>query len=1181
MRAVPDARDPTGLAATAAPGVDATGETVARGVDATGETVARAADTTDPGATTARVGDDLRAVTVDRFGEVERERFEVIGELARGGLGRVLRARDPRTGRVVALKEVLRPTRDLVVRFAREAIVTANLQHPSIVPVYEVGRWRGGEPFYAMKLVRGRALDALIDEARTTAARVALVPHVIDVADALAYAHSEHVIHRDLKPANVLVGPYGETVVIDWGIARNLVTDHGPDPVPTVPPRRTLPPGQTVAGTVIGTPAYMPPEQAAGKLLDERADVYAIGALLYHVLSGVRPYAEHRMVDQILDAVEAGPPRALAELAPDAPAELVAIAQKAMARVPADRYASAEGLAEDLRRYQAGQLVGAHRYSTRERLRRWVARHRGAVLTAAVAAIALAVFGVVSVRRIAAERDEARRQRADAQASRALAERRFADSLAELGRQAALAGAPDRALPFLIGAASAQPTPPPALALMLGQARAAFHGLTAIAPAPATGTTVTADLADGGRLLITASTGRELRAWDVATQRVAWEAAGVYRVVVSADGTRLLAAGDGGVITVRAAVDGAVQETWTAALPEGDGFTAAAWAADGERFALGSSSGRVVVGRRGGALVEAPPHRGEVWTVAFAPGGGALATVGDGDPLLVRDPDRGTVRARLSEGGATAAGAAWIGDDRLASADLDRTARVWRVADRAVVRRLVHGADLYGLTADPAGAWIATWGDGAIARLWDLERGTPIADLPGHHFGVHAAAAAGSALVTTDEAGQVQVWDLATGDPLGALPNEGTVPLVVARDGAFVTFGDARPRVWRLEPGAPLRRVPGHAARIRDLAFDATGAVVWTASNDDSARGVNLATGRAIVLGSPGHREPPIVDVAAQQPPSPHGLRSLTLAPDGRSLVTAAEDGAIGHWDATTGAAIATWRGHTGRVRKVVFAPDGRTAYSIGDSTLRRWDVAAGSETGRAELGEPGWDVALLGGGAVIATLGDRDQRVMLWNAATLEPAAAPAVPIDLMRALVVVGDRLVVSGAEQLVVLDAAGALTASAVLGKPFTADVSVSARTIAAGNGLGEVALFTWPDLAPIRRWRLGDRVVVALRFRPDGAILASAADRRVQLWDPATGHLLVETPALPALITQLAWRPDGRQLAVAGASGLYWLWDLAPGDASLARFARCVSPWHLVDSALAVAPFEPATCDALGR
>jgi serine/threonine protein kinase len=144
------------------------------------------------------------------------------------------------------------------------------------------------------------------------------LPHVIAIAEALAYAHSERVIHRDLKPANVLVGPYGETVVIDWGLARNLGERDLASGAPVARPAPVDEPGATVAGAVLGTPAYMPPEQAAGAPLDERADVYAIGAILYHVLAGVRPYAEQRTSSSCCARSRPAPPRALLELAPAA-----------------------------------------------------------------------------------------------------------------------------------------------------------------------------------------------------------------------------------------------------------------------------------------------------------------------------------------------------------------------------------------------------------------------------------------------------------------------------------------------------------------------------------------------------------------------------------------------------------------------------------------------------------------------------------------------------------------------------------------------------------------------------------------------------------------------------------------------------------------------------------------------
>jgi len=146
--------------------------------------------------------------------------FEMSEELARGGMGRVAKARDRRLGRDVAIKEVLSATLD--ARFAREVAITAQLQHPAIVPIYEAGRWPDGSAFYAMRLVSGGTLAAAIAKTETLEDRLALLPHVIALTDALAYAHANRIIHRDLKPGNVLVGEFGETVVIDWGLAKDL-----------------------------------------------------------------------------------------------------------------------------------------------------------------------------------------------------------------------------------------------------------------------------------------------------------------------------------------------------------------------------------------------------------------------------------------------------------------------------------------------------------------------------------------------------------------------------------------------------------------------------------------------------------------------------------------------------------------------------------------------------------------------------------------------------------------------------------------------------------------------------------------------------------------------------------------------------------------------------------------------
>jgi serine/threonine protein kinase len=322
-----------------------------------------------------------------RFPTVERENYDILGEVAIGGIGRIRRAREARLGRPVALKELLiEATPDAEARFVREALITARLQHPSIIPIYEAGRWPGGGLFYAMKLVSGRSLaETLVG--RSYEQRLELLPHVLAATEAIAYAHSRNILHRDLKPSNVLVGEFGETVVIDWGLAKDL-SEHRRLPTPGSLPTRgpdfnsysrgaeddgdgeTL----TLAGSVIGTPAYMPPEQASGCPVDERADVYALGAILYHVLAGRTPY-EGDYPAQLVRRVIAQAPVPLIRQQAGISEALVTIVEKAMARSPRDRYPTARQLADDLCSLRISQIISVHHASRspapRPASRRW------------------------------------------------------------------------------------------------------------------------------------------------------------------------------------------------------------------------------------------------------------------------------------------------------------------------------------------------------------------------------------------------------------------------------------------------------------------------------------------------------------------------------------------------------------------------------------------------------------------------------------------------------------------------------------------------------------------------------------------------------------------------------------------------------------------------------------------
>jgi serine/threonine protein kinase len=319
-------------------------------------------------------------------------RYEPIGEHARGGLGRVVRAIDHRLRRTVAVKQLLRHDEWHAQRFVREALITARLQHPGIVPVHEAGRWPNGEPYYVMKLVAGRTLKEVIADTRTLRDRLALLPTVVAVADATAYAHSEGVIHRDLKPANVVMGEFGETVVVDWGLAVDR-TEVEEVTVAT----RSASVALSTSGSIVGTPAYMPPDQARGEPVDERADVYALGAILYEVLAGEAPYADAPAAN-VLDLVIAGAPTPLRRRASRCPRELAGIVAKAMARDARDRYDSARSFADDLRRYQTGKLVSAHAYPTWQLLRKKLAQYPRVAQVIIASVLVVSSLGVQALR---------------------------------------------------------------------------------------------------------------------------------------------------------------------------------------------------------------------------------------------------------------------------------------------------------------------------------------------------------------------------------------------------------------------------------------------------------------------------------------------------------------------------------------------------------------------------------------------------------------------------------------------------------------------------------------------------------------------------------------------------------------------------------------------------------------
>lgn len=380
----------------------------------------------DPRAGTATLG-DIPGV------HEHPNRYEYIKDVARGGMGSITMVHDQHLGRDVALKQLL-PDRvkgatrggsfsaaslltvPIIARFLQEARINSQLEHPNIVPVYEMGFRNDGSLYYTMQLLRGQSLQDHLKDAKTLEDRLRFLPNFMSLCQAIAYAHSRGVIHRDLKPLNVMMGEFGETLLIDWGIAKlkgkqDMHAKEMKEHARELRLSDAEATAKTVYGQTIGSPYYMAPEQAEGKTdeVDERSDTYALGAILYHILAGQPPY-KGMNVYEFLEKVVNFDPKPIKEIEPEAPPELIAIVDRAMQRKAADRYQYAKDIADEVERFITGGLVGAYKYSTTELLKRWVKKHSKIIATIAAALVALIAVGIFSYIRIYQERSVALRE---------------------------------------------------------------------------------------------------------------------------------------------------------------------------------------------------------------------------------------------------------------------------------------------------------------------------------------------------------------------------------------------------------------------------------------------------------------------------------------------------------------------------------------------------------------------------------------------------------------------------------------------------------------------------------------------------------------------------------------------------------------------------------------------------
>ncbi|WP_434423818.1 protein kinase domain-containing protein [Nannocystis pusilla] len=924
-------------------------------------------------------------------GEPVTGRYRFGPVFARGGLGAVRRAEDLKLGRTVAVKELLRFDERSVDRFVREAAITSRLQHPGIVPLYDLGRADDGRPFLCMKLVEGASLEQRIAGCADVHARLGLVPHVIAAAEAMAYAHRQGVIHRDLKPANILIGAFGEAVVIDWGLAKYMSQET--DAVPAEDSADFAVSDLTAAGSLLGTVRYMPPEQARGDGVDGRSDIYALGAVLYHLLAGVPPFHDRRAAELIREVLE-GEPHRLAKRVPEAPPALIAVVEKAMAKQPGRRYADAEAFADDLRRYQAGRLVGAHAYSLAEVGGLWLRRHRAVAAVGAASLAALAAIGVVAVGRIREARDVAEEQRAAAVSAQDVAEARASE--AEAARVIADRRADDLLLAQARLAIAAEPAQVYPLLAQLSPEPARDNGVRALALAayqPGVGAAMTGptdslhdgiNLADGTWIAIGldglwrwrpgSAVGEKLGGRGqlaVTPERTAWAHVSSERGQEFVATVHRLGVGEPLRFTGKA--DKAVGFYRWALSPDGESLWAwPAFAVPALEFSVRTGARRELPGADAPAAVAGLSLHG-------SPDGRRLAGARD-ESLVVWDRETGAVdvsrhpcKPRLYHGHWTPDGRALVapcaGAERASSASgVDRQV-VWRTDGPSRVVEAAWSAparDALVFVGHRDG-WTTAWAeDPAGAGLWTRDVRTDRSD----DFVVAPHTSRDGRLVEWGFGVTTDVLDVATGTSIVAQANR---EATVLGDGELLLAGAegyrrVRPTDAPWQSLWPASPVPRRQARLAENGGWAV------AGGPDSTARLDLGSGATTT---------PTASCRPRR--EDHGL--MAVADDGRVLLSVGEGTAClwGHGrEDIFEVPRHPWTG-------AVFGA-GRFAIGFADGEVREW-TSPGTPSRRLPLRDHLHDLRYAPGGEVLAALsGDGGVTVVERDGAArlvVEPAAS------------------------------------------------------------------------------------------------------------------------------------------------------------------------------------------------
>ena len=1094
------------------------------------------------------------------FAQSDNPEYELIKVLGEGGMGIVYDARQTSIDRNVALKMIKgdAATNDKQkAKFLAEVVVTGDLDHPNIVPVYDVGENKQGNLFYSMKKVQGTPWHKAI-ASRSLAENLDIL---MRTADAVGFAHARGIIHRDLKPENIMLGEFGEVLVMDWGLAHPIAGFRKAGSI-------------KISASMGGTPAYMAPEMATGPIekIGPASDIYLLGAILYEILTGKPPHQQKELMKCLMAA-------ARNEIAPtEKTGELIDIALKAMATESGDRYPDVRSFQGAIRDYQSHSESVTLSSRAEDDL-------AGAAKSDDYQDFAKALFGFQEAHELWAGNKRAALGISQARKAYAASARRKGDI--DLGLSLLDAANPDHAALHreLIQARQDRVARQKRLVFLKRAAAGLLASVFVIvsvaalwiraeqkkAVAEAARATIEADRATAAEGLAKAEARRASTAEQVAVgEKVKAEAAAeqekqakLQAIIAEKEAVKQREAADAQRMVAvaerkKAEAARALEEQAKIAALQAQKQEAKA------RQAAVESAKKEEVAKL--AAVEAAMQEAKAKETAIA-----------AERVAVAEREK-AIEAKQKEEYES-----YISKIGLAASQIDKNAfdaarkvlescqpklrnwewgRLMHLCSQSV-RAFEATVPLDALAVDSEGKRFASGGWNGTTQVWDLETGKVLATLRqgGEYVNAVAFSPDGQFLATggNDPAGWIQIWEIATGRRTRIIPGHAdeVLSLAYSRDGTQLLSSsyDKTARLWDVVTGQEIRKFVGHSWWVWSAAFSSDESQIVTAGHDgtvivweidsdkrsaafsghtgpvfsatfspDGKQVVSAGFDRRVLAWSPDDLRP--VDfktlVEGTSPPSARfrefaghndAVKSVGFSPDGQLLVSAGQDNTIRVWDFASGQMVKTFRGHGGKVQAALFLADGKRILSAShDHSIREWSIDGNQEirTIQGQVLDGHSDAVLSAAYSQDQTqvvTASRDRSARTWDTRTGQPGLTLAEGHSYLAST-----AIFFPGGKRL------------------LTAAVDNTTRVWDVGNG-GQV----------LRLDRSGRSAAAAIS--QDGSRIATGADdQSVQIWDATTGRLLNKLQAHSSEVTAVAFSLNDQLLATGDTKGHVKLWNL---------------------------------------